>query len=105
VCGQQFVAARNEFHDKFEVYFRLHQEIEANKRDFAALQKAAEVPGISPAEHLRLQREMQVLWKKRGERSARWDAAFKLLHVELTAIKKEMQEFYEQQTKAASEKL
>jgi hypothetical protein len=59
------------------------------------------MPGPHPERALpaaplcRHQAEIDKLWRKRGERAKRWDAAFHVLHAELAAAKQRMGEFVE----------
>lgn len=95
------ISSKQEYHEreaafgrKYEVYFRLHQLIEANKKDFAALRDALR-QACTPGEKQRHQAEIDKLLAKRGERAKRWDAAFRVLHSELSAAKRRMGEFVE----------
>ncbi|GAB4817218.1 hypothetical protein N2152v2_004264 [Parachlorella kessleri] len=80
------------FTTKYELYFRLHQLIEANKRDFQALRDALQA-AASPDERQRHQAEIDKLLRRRGDRAKRWEAAFGVLHAELAATKQRMGEF------------
>ncbi|PSC70437.1 dentin sialophospho [Micractinium conductrix] len=80
------------FTAKYELYFQLHQLIEAHKKDFEAL-GAAMAGAASEAERERHSAELERLHRKRGERAKRWDAAYGVLHQELSASKARMREF------------
>ena len=58
-CLLQFADAKAEYNDKHEVYFRLHQEIQAHQRDLSGLRRAAQL-AASPTEAKRW--EDQVLF-------------------------------------------
>jgi hypothetical protein len=48
-CVLQFAGAKAEYNAKHEVYFRLHQEIQAHQRDLSGLRRAAQL-AASPTE-------------------------------------------------------
>jgi hypothetical protein len=58
-CLLQFADAKAEYNHKHEVYFRLHQEIQAHQRDLSGLRRAAQL-AASPTEAKRW--EDQVLF-------------------------------------------
>ncbi|KAI3426306.1 hypothetical protein D9Q98_008679 [Chlorella vulgaris] len=86
---QQRAAA---FNSKYEVYFALHQLIEAHKKDFEALDAAIN-GAASEAEREQHRLELDRLFRRRGARAKRWDAAYSVLHQELAAAKSRMAEF------------
>lgn len=78
--------ANAEFHRRYLVYFKLHQLLSANRRDFEALQ--AEVDdALSVQEKEKIEGEVERLWTRRANRSRRWEAAFRVLHEELAEWK------------------
>lgn len=83
------------FNAKYDSYFALHQLIEAHKKDFEALHAAA-AAASSEAEREQHRAELQRLHQRRGERAKRWDAAYRVLHRELSAAKARMSEFVQQ---------
>jgi GAF domain-containing protein len=89
---QSYRALEEEHASKHAAYFRLHQLIAANRRDFAALGEAAEA-AASAAERDRLEAEVERLWRRRGQRVERWDAAFQVLDAELRAIRARLGEY------------
>lgn len=56
----QFAGAKAEYNAKHEVYFRLHQEMQAHRRDLAGLERAAQL-AASPAEAARWQAQVSLL--------------------------------------------
>eukprot|EP00887_Chlorella_sp_A99_P007400 scaffold2.g7400.t1 len=89
---QEYEAAEAAFARDYDTYFRLHQRIEANKKDFAAMAVAIEGAGSAEA-RARYQAQVDALWARRGERAERWDAAFRGLHAQLAALKARMADY------------
>ncbi len=79
-------SANAEFHRRYLVYFKLHQLLSANRRDFEALQAAVDDTS-SIQEKEKIEAEVERLWARRARRSKRWEAAFHVLHQELAEWK------------------
>jgi hypothetical protein len=78
--------ANAEFHRRYLIYFKLHQLLSANRRDFEALQASVDdAPSIQEKE--KIEAEVERLWARRARRSRRWEAAFQVLHEELAEWK------------------
>lgn len=60
----QFKEYKALYQEGYATYFRLHQDIEANKREFAALEAAAR-SAPTPEERRRWDAQLHHLWRKR----------------------------------------
>lgn len=68
------------------------QLIEANKRDFQALLSARAL-AATLEQRAAAEADLAALARKRGPRAERWEAAFRVLHAELAAIKASLAAF------------
>lgn len=82
--------ALEEYTRLYEAYFRLHQLLSANRRDFEALQHDLE-HATSEEEKRRIEEEICSLWVRRVERSKRWESAFRRLHNEVAEWKVQLE--------------
>ncbi|KAL4448359.1 hypothetical protein ABPG75_005578 [Micractinium tetrahymenae] len=89
---EEYRARETAFAARYALYFELHQLIEAHKKDFEALD-AAMRGASTEAERERHRAELERLHHKHGQRAKRWDAAYRVLHQELSAAKARMAEF------------
>ncbi|RMZ54118.1 hypothetical protein APUTEX25_002695 [Auxenochlorella protothecoides] len=80
--GSEYMELQVEFNRRYEQYFRLHQVLQANRNDFAAWREALEIEA-----------KIQERWDRQAQRAKRWDAAFRVLHVELESMKAALGEF------------
>ncbi|KAL6784320.1 hypothetical protein ACKKBG_A05690 [Auxenochlorella protothecoides x Auxenochlorella symbiontica] len=90
---EEYMELQVEFNRRYEQYFRLHQVLQANRNDFAAWREALESPGLSAGERARIEAKIQERWDRQAQRAKRWDAAFRVLHVELESMKAALGEF------------
>jgi hypothetical protein len=75
-----------EFQRRYLIYFKLHQLLSANRRDFEALQAAVD-DALSIREKEKIESEVERLWTRRARRSRQWELAFQVLHEELAEWK------------------
>ena len=89
---EEYRTADAEFRRRHEMYFKLHQLLASNRKDFEALQAAVDdAPSIE--EQSRIEEEIRRLWERRAGRARRWEAAFKVLQKELETWKSALQEY------------
>lgn len=89
---QEYLAAEIEFLRKYDAYFRLHQLLTANRRDFEALQRDMDAAD-NACERRRLENEVRCLWARRGDRSRSWESAFRVLDQEIKIWKATLQKY------------
>ncbi len=96
-----YAAAAEEFNRRYGSYFELHQVLDANRRDFEALQEAVD-GAETPAERTAAEAEVERLWTRREARARLWEAAFIVLQAELTEWKAALEAFAEARRTAAA---
>lgn len=89
---EEYGSVDAEFRRRHEVYFKLHQLLASNRKEFEALQAAVDdAPSVE--EQARLEEEVRRLWERRAGRARQWEAAFCVLQKELEAWKAALMEY------------